>query len=461
MRKGKEVFDLAVPVMITGGLRTLVRVIDYFMISIALGSAAVAALEFGYQYHMLALGFGLALSGGTISVVSRCIGADRSDRADLALKQSLWLTVLISTPMMVATWVWAPTLVGLLTNDEHAIELGSIYLRIIMLSTPFHIWALIGSRALAGTGDTKTPMYIRSTSLPANTVINAVLIFGLGPFPALGVAGAAIGTTIANVLQASIFMVVFLSGRFGVQLRIGGRQFDLSLVHEIVRVSAPLAGTRIAQTGARFPFLFILGTLGTTVVAAYAIGRRIMALAMTPSWGYATAASTLVGQSIGKDDEAEATAYLWESVKVALITQLSLAALVIIAAEQLAVLFDAENVSLTVEFIYVFGIGIVGFSLGRTLEGTLRGAGDTTFPFYGSMIGNYLIRIPVGALALPAGLAVGVAPFVVSPGYGFGLIAVYIAILGDIYARAGINLVRVKSGQWMDIGRAGLTQLDV
>ncbi len=460
LAKGRRIFDLAVPVMITGGLRTLVRTVDYFMVSLALGSAAIAALEFGYQFHMIALGFGLAVSGGTISVVSRFIGADEPDRANLALKQSLWLTLLLSTPMMVVAWIWAPWLVGILTDDARAIDLGATYLRIIMLSTPFHFWALIGSRALAGAGDTKTPMVIRSTSLPSNTIINALLIFGLGPFPALGVAGAAIGTTIANVLQAAIFMAVFLSGRFGLSLSLGGRQLDLGIIREIVRVSSPLAGTRIAQTGARFPFLFILGALGTEVVAAYAIGRRIMSLALTPAWGYGTAASTLVGQAIGEDDETEATAYGWESVKVALLTQIPLGAFVILAADSLARLFDPDNLTLTVQFVYVFGIGLIGNSIRQTLEGALQGAGDTSFPFYGSMVGSYLVRIPVAALALPAGFVVGSAPLVLSPGLGLGLLGVFLAILGDIYARAGINFVRYRSGRWMEIGRAGTVRMN-
>jgi len=450
---GREIFDLAVPVMVTGGLRSLIRVTDYFMVSLALGSAAIAALEFGYQFHMLAMGFGLALSSGTISVVSRFFGAERNDRANLAIKQSLWLTLVLTLPLTAVAWIWATPLVDLLTDDPRAIDLGTTYLRLLMLSTPFHFFTLIGSRALAGVGNTRTPMIIRTTSLPANTLINAALIFGLGPFPRLGIAGAAIGTTLANVLQAALFAAALLSGRYDVRLPIGGRQVDADILREIVRVSLPLSGTRVARSLARFPFLFVLGALGTNVVAAYAIGRRIMALGMIPSWGYGTAASTLVGQAIGRDDEAGARRYGWQSVRIALATQLSVAAAVILAARPLALVFDPGNVPLTVEFIYAFGVAISGFSVGRTLQGALRGAGDTRFPFYGTMAGNYLVRLPIAAVAFPAGVAVTLAGTSFAPGLGLGVSAIYLAIWGDTYTRAVVNAVRFRSGHWMAVAR--------
>jgi putative MATE family efflux protein len=330
-----------------------------------------------------------------------------------------------------------------------------VYLQLIMLATPFRFWGMVGARALAGAGDTLTPMYIRMVTVPTNVVLNAFLIFGLGPAPRLGIAGAAVGTVIANTLAAAVFTVVLLSGRYDVQLNLGGRQFDSGIIQEIVRVGLPLGGTRLAQTFGRFPFLFVLGILGTNVVAAYAIARRLMLLAMMPAWGYSTASSTLVGQAIGGGDDAEAEDYGWQTVRIALATQLSIAAVLFAAARPLAQLFGAEYVGLTVEFIYVFAVMVAGFSIARTLRGALRGAGDTSFPFYGTMIGNYLVRLPVVALALPSGMVLTAFGISVAPGLGLGLVAVYAAILGDIYARATINWFRFRSDRWKAIARAG------
>jgi len=474
--KGEEAFDLAVPMMITGGMRTLLRTADFFMVSLALGEAAVAALELGFQYYFVPFGLALAVSSGTISVVSRFKGAEEHARADLAIKQSLWIALGISLPITAATWIYAEPLIDVLTNDPKAIELGAVYLRIVMLSVAFRFWSMIASRALAGSGDTRTPMYVRLVTLPTNVTLNAVLIFGLGPFPTLGIAGAAWGTALSNVLAALIFFGLLLSGRFSVRFRFGGRQFAPSIVTEIVRVGLPLAGTRLSRTFGRFPFLFFLGILGTPVLAAYAIGRRIMLLALMPAWGYSTASSTLVGQSIGAGEDEKATDYGWQTLRLALATQLLIAAGIILLARPIVLAFDTEYVGLTVEFVRIFGLGVAGFSISRTMRGALRGAGDMRWPLYGGLVGTYLVRLPLGAIAVPAGaaaLAVGsvsiplgvttlsLGGFAFDLGLDLGLVAIYAAILADMYVRAAFNTARFWSGKWRQVaaesgvGRAG------
>lgn len=461
--KGEEAFDLAVPAMVTGGLRTVLRTADFLMVSLALGDAAVAALEFGFQYYFIPFGLALALTSGTISVVSRFKGAGEDARADLAIKQTLWLAVLLSVPITAGTWLYAEPLIGLLTDNPATVAMGADYLRIVMLSVVFRFWSMAAARALAGAGDTRTPMYVRLLTLPTNILLNAVLIFGLGPAPALGVAGAAWGTAAANTLAGLIFLWVFVSGRRDVRLRLGGRQFDREIVGELVRVGTPLAGTRLSRTLGRFPFLFVLSALGTPVVAAYAIGRRVMLLALMPAWGYSTASSTLVGQSIGAGADEEATAYGWQTLRIALATQLVIAAGIVLAAEPIARAFGTDHVARTVAFIRVFGLGVAGFSISRTMRGGLRGAGDTSWPFYGGLVGTYLVRLPLAFVALPVGYAVAVGPLTlgpvsvpglaVSPGLGLGLLAVYAAILGDMYVRAGVNLARFASGRWKVVAR--------
>ena len=451
--KGSRAFELAVPVMITGGMRTLLRVADFLMVSLAAGEAAVAGLELGFQYYFIPFGLALALTSGTISVVSRFVGADRPAEADFAVKQSLWLALLLAVPITVAGWTYAESLVDLLTDDPRTVELGGTYLRIVMLSMVFRFWSMIAARALAGSGDTRTPMYVRLMTLPTNVALNALLIFGLFGFPRLGVAGAAWGTAAANTLSAVFFLGVLLSGRFPVRLRLGGKQWDWSVAAEIVRVGLPLAGTRLSRTFGRFPFLFILGVLGTDAVAAYAIGRRVMLLALMPAWGYATASSTLVGQYVGSGDAEAADAYGRQTLRIALVTQLLIAAALFVAAPVVAQAFGASDVGLTVAFVRVFGVGVAGFSVSRTLRGALRGAGDTRWPFYGSVVGTYFIRLPAAALALPAGYAVTAFGVSVAPGLGLGLSAVYAAILGDMYARAVVNSLRYRSGAWVAVAR--------
>jgi putative MATE family efflux protein len=451
--KATEAFDLAVPVMITGGLRVLLRMADFLFVGLALGDAAIAGLELGFQYYFIGFGLSLALTSGTISVVSRLQGAGERARANLAVKQSLWLSLIVAIPLTVVSWLYADPLVGILTDDPATIRYGGAYLQVVMLSLAFRFWSMVAARALAGSGDTRTPMYVRLLTLPTNVVLNAVLVFGLGPAPRLGVVGAALGTAVANIVAAVVFFALLASGRYDVSLPVRGEQFDAGLTGEIVRVASPLAGMRLLQSTARFPFLFILGVLGTPAVAAYAIGRRVMLLALMPAWGYATAASTLVGQSLGAGDEDGANDYGWQTLRLGLVTQLLLAGVLVLAARPIATAFGTDHVALTVEFIRVFGLATAGFSISRTMRGSLRGAGDTRWPLYGTFVGSYLVRLPIAALALPAAFTVTVAGVSIAPGFGLGYPAIYLALLGDFYTKATVNAGRFYSGRWRAVAR--------
>ncbi|MEF8884118.1 MAG: MATE family efflux transporter [Haloarculaceae archaeon] len=450
--RGEEAFDLALPVMVTGTVRTILRTADFFMVSLALPAAAVAGLEFAFQYFFVGFGLALALSSGTISVVSRFKGAENHARADLAIKQSLWLSVLVSVPTIVAAQFYSAPLVDLLTDDPAAVVQGATYLRIVTYALVFRFWSLVAARALQGSGDTRTPMYVNLISVPTNIGLNALLIFGLGPFPRLGIAGAAWGTTIASALGGVLFFAILLSGRRDVRLRLDGPQWDTGLAKEIVRVGAPLAGTRLVGTFGRFPFLFVLGVLGTPVVAAFAIARRVIMLAMMPSWGYSTASSTLVGQSLGAGDDDEATAYGWDTLRIALITQVLIAVVMAAFARPIATVFNTSDVGLTVEFIWVFALSVAGFSIARTMRGALRGAGDTSWPLYGKILG-LVVRLAVTVLALPVGFAVSLGAVSVAPGMGLGVLAVFVAVVLDFYIQAGVNTVRFTSGTWQEVAR--------
>ena len=450
---GREAFGLAAPVMVTGAFRVLLRLSDFLMVGLATGDVGIAAVELGFQYYFIPFGLSLALTSGTISVVSRYTGADRPAEADFAVKQSLWLALLVALPVTAVAWFYSPELIGLLTDDRTTVRLGAAYLQIVMLSVAFRFWGMIAARALAGVGDTRTPMYVRLVTLPTNVLLNGLLIFGPGPFPALGVAGAAIGTAIANVLAALVFLALLLSGRHAVTLHLGGKQWDWSMVAELVRVSAPLAGTRLARTLGRFPFVFVLGTFGPAGIAAYGVGRRVILLAMMPAWGYATAASTLVGQHVGSGDSDRADAYGWQVARIALATQLLIAAVLMVAARPIATAFGTESVALTADFIRVFGLGVAGFSLSRTMRGGLRGAGDTSYPFYGTMAATYALRLPIAFLALPVGTVLTLGPVSLSPGLGLGYAAVFAAILAEIYTKAVVNTLRFRAGTWKRIAQ--------
>ncbi len=446
---GLTAFMLAFPVMIIGGMRILMRIADFLMISYAYETdAAVGGVTLVFPYYFIGFGLALALSSGTLSVVARQLGAGEQEQANFSYKQSLYLALVVSLPLTYIAWNHAEPLVDLMTDRADVIEYGSIYLRVIMVSITLRFWNLISARALAGAGDTRTPMWIRMVSVPANVIFNAILIFGLGPVPAMGVAGAAWGTVLADVLATGLFMAVFLSGKADVQLIPGGRQWDWDTVSEIVRVGLPLGGMRLCMSLGRFPFLGMVSVAGTSLLASLGIARRVMLLAMMPAWGFSTAASTLVGQHVGANQPDRASFSGWQTLRVGLATQLLVALGITVFADPVAALFRTESPHHTRAFIQVFGVIVAAYSISRTMQGALRGAGETSWPFYASLLGMGG-RLWVASLTLPSDFVVAnIAGFAVSPGWGLGVEFIYLAIVADMYLRAMVNLGRFASERW-------------
>ncbi len=440
-KRGTAAMSLAWPVILTGGLRVTLRLTDFLMVGIAIGSVGVAALGFGFQFFFIGFAIALAISSGTISLVSQHYGAGEYVEADFVIKQSIWIAVLISIPLMLLTWFYAEDMIALLGAEARVVELGGSYLRILMVGVFFRFFSMISARGFAGSGNTFTPMLVQAFAVPFNIILNWLLIFGIWFFPQLGVFGAGLGTTITNLAVGMIFFVLLFSNRYGVRLRLKGKQWDTDVVKKLFTVSLPLLSMRMARTLSRFPFLWILATFGTGAVAAFQVGRRVQLMAMQPAWGFGTAASTLVGQSLGAENEKEAESYGWDTLKIACAVMLPIGLLIAIFAEPISAIFtdEPEVISLSKWFIWVNAIGVLGYAINRIMRGSLRGAGDTRWPFYGNLIGFYAWMLPVS--------------YIFGIVLGFGIVAIFAGILGSLFIPGIVNLIRFKTGKWKVVSK--------
>ncbi len=439
--RSTQALGLAWPVMITGVWRVSLRLSDFLMVGLVAGSAGVAAVGLGFQFYFIGFALALAISSGTISLVSQYFGSGEYDEAYFVIKQCTWLGLLMSIPLMVFTWFYAENMIGLLGASQEVIDLGGPYLRVLMIGLFFRFFSMIAARGFAGSGDTVTPMYVRAVGVPSNIVLNWLLIFGIGPIPQYGVLGAGIGTLITNISIAFIFSILLFSGRYDIRFIFGGKQWDFGIVKKIFKVSLPLLGLRMARVLGRFPLLWILASFGTGAVAAYQVGQRVMFFALMPSWGFATAASTLVGQSLGADNKEDAELYGWDTLKTGAVIMVSVGLAIAVFAGPIAELFvDKPGViSLSKNFIYVFAIGTFGFAVDRIIRGALRGAGDTSCPMYGVIIGMYGFILPIS--------------YIFGIELGYGTTAVFFAILAGWFTPAIINTLRFKTGRWKTISK--------
>lgn len=442
--RGSRIADLAWPRFLTMFARQLYRVADIAMVGLAVGPAAIAGLAFASVYWQLANAFSIGLAGGTISQVSQRYGASQYGQIDTAVKQTIWIGLGVMLPFLAAYWYLSEPLIGLIGGDAATIGYGATYLQLLSIALLFNVSNLVFSRALAGADDTWIAMSIRATGAIVNIVLNAVFIFGLG----MGVAGAAVGTIIAEGVVTSCLAWGFLTGSlpvigsFPITLSLDRPYFDQEMVKELLTITPPLIFERLARSFARFPLFAILAVFGPVTVAAFETARRIRTLMEATGNGFSMAASGLVGQELGRGDEFEAGQYARDVVRFSAVIYLVTAGLVVAFSQPLAHFFaeDPEAVSQTVPFIRIAALSFLGSGLAQTFSGILKGAGDNRWIMYGRLVSQYLALIPITYVGTVTSL---------------GILAVFIAMLADTGTRALIIGHRFTAGQWKIMTRTG------
>jgi putative MATE family efflux protein len=436
--------DLAWPRVVTGFAIMSKQTVDLALVGWAVGAKAVAGLAFAYAFWYLSKFIGIGLVGGTVSLVSQNYGGDEPGRVALVVKQSIWLAVALTIPVIACYVLFASSLVGLLSSDPASTRAGAAYLALVAPALLFEFLNLVSSRTYAGVGDTVTPMIIRAGSAAVNVVVSGLLVFSAG----LGVTGVAIGTLVSTALALVVFSWGMAGRSYGlpgmapsrVALSVRGPHFDRGLAGQLLRVSSPIMARRLLEGVVLFPLLWIASTFGPVVVAAFEIGRRVRAVITSVSWGFSIASSTLVGQALGTGDEGEAAAYGAAIIRLSLIVYLCVAGVVLAAPGPIARLFvaDPAEIAHATVFVRVAAVSAIAFGINGSATGALRGAGDTRWPFVASVLGRYAFALPAAAVGL------------VTP---LGVTGLYLALILEVAVPGLINLWRFRTGRWKVVSR--------
>ncbi|MGQ4555621.1 MATE family efflux transporter [Halobellus sp. GM3] len=437
--------DLAWPRIVTGFAIMSKRTVDLALVGLVVGPTAVAGLTIANAFWMVAKFSAIGLAGGTVALVSQNYGGGDSARAAAVVRLSVLLAVALGVPVALLYGTAAEPLVGLVGDDPESIGHGATYLAIVGPALLFEFLNLIASRTYAGIGDTLTPMAVRAGGAVANIVLSAAFVLGLG----MGVAGAALGTTLATALVTVVFTWgmtgrTYLRGRGAspVPLTLARPFFDPELLGQIARVSTPLVARRAAQGLVVFPLLAIAATFGPIAVAAIGVGRQVRALLESFSWGFSIAASTLVGQELGAGAEGEAEAIGWGIVRLSAVIYVAAAAAVVAFADPIAGIFvdRPADRALSAQFVRVAAISVIAMGVDGSVTGALRGAGDTQVPFLAALAGLYLVALPAAWLGT------------VVPALGIG--GLLLALLAETAVPMVVNLWRFRSNRWKAISRS-------
>jgi putative MATE family efflux protein len=431
----QKILELAWPAIVGNLLQTIVSLVDLIMVG-QLGSAAVASVGLGGQMLWFLNAIMVSVSVGTTALVARFIGAHQREKAEHVLSQSIILVLGLSAVLTVVWYTFAEDTLLLIGASQEVADLGSAYIRIVFLSTPCIFMIFNSEGALRGAGDTKTPMKVGAIMNCINVVLNYGFIFGKFGFPTLGVRGAGIATAIAFTWAAITYCIIFFSGRFPLRISRDGFSLDMSTVHRIIRIGIPASLQRIVMSGSMIFYVSIIAGFGTTALAAHQIGLRVESLSYMPGFGFAVAATALVGQNLGAKDPQKAGESGWEAAKLCVVLMGTAGLFMIIFPTQMARLFvsDPQVVDLAAWYLRIVAISEPGLALVFTLSGGLQGAGDTRSPLYISIFGLWLFRIP---LAYTLGVVLG-----------WGAVGAWTAMTIDTFVRGGLYLFRFRQGKW-------------
>ncbi|QCJ47300.1 MATE family efflux transporter [Haloprofundus sp. MHR1] len=436
--------DLSWPRIVTGVARMSKNAVDVAMVGIAIGPAAIAGVGLASAYWGIAFALGGGFAAGTIALVSQRYGANAFKELGQAVRSSLLVVVAATVPVMLAFVFFPVQLITLINGDANAIAFGALYLQIVGFAVPFAGVNLIGSRIYIGLDDAWTPMLVRAGGAISNIVFSALFIFGLD----MGVAGAAFGTLLANVLVTVAFTVGLVNGRLPgagdlpVTIDLRGAYVDWPTMRQITEIGLPVVGRSMVWTVANFPMLAIVGMFGAPVLAAYVISRRIWGIMNTPGWGFGLASSSLVGQELGSGNERTAEAYGREIVRFSVATYIVAAALVAVFAEPIVLAFVGgradPSFSTAVTLVYVSCFAVIAQGVSGASAGPLDASGDTTWPFLSQALGMFAFSIPVAYLGATTSLAY------------WGL---YLSFVAETTVPAALNYYRFSTGKWKLVSR--------
>jgi len=407
----REIVLLATPVVISKLSFTAMGLVDTAMVG-RLGAVSQGAVGLAHTWIFTLGVLGLGVLTVVNTFVAQHHGAGQPDECGRVLGQGMRVAVLSAGVTVFLLFLSIPTL-GWMGLGEGVADLGGIYAACRLLGFPavFLYWVYNGY--LEGLGRTRTPMVIAIVANAVNILLDWLLIFGPGPFPALGVAGAGLATAGSNMFMLAGFLwVVHRPGadygaRFGA--RLVHEPIDWARVRELFRVGVPMGLQFFLEVGAFMIFAVMIGWISAAALAANQVAMRLMSVSFMTTWGLGVAATTLVGRYLGAGQPQLAILAGRRTLALGLGVT-GLAALVYtVLATPLSSLFttDAEVVRLCAMLLPMAAIFQVFDGVNMISYGALRGAGDTRYPMWAVGFMSWVVGIPlVWWLALPAGLGV-------------------------------------------------------
>jgi putative MATE family efflux protein len=396
----KALVAIALPIVLANILHSAYNFTDAFWVG-RLGGEAVAAVSVGFPvvFFVMTLGAGFAIAGSTM--VAQYLGSGYSKKVNAVAAQTIMMALVSAVTLTIAGWISAPFILRVF-EVEHEIFFDALtYMRFSMLGlTAIFAFSMFQS-LMRGIGEVMMPLGIVLATVLLNFVLDPLLIFGWGPVPPLGVAGAAFATLSTQTLAAMTGIWIFMSGYFGIHIRLKDLRPDRELILSILKLGYPASIEQAVRALGMNVMVFLVAGFGTSVVAAYGVGSNVLRFVFVPAMGLSFAASALVGQNIGARNVERAHKIAYLSALIAFVVLSAVGVFAFFFAEEIMRFFvpgDAQVIELGAVFIRIMGPSFGFMGAQQTLAGAFRGAGDTHFAMATAIILQWVVQFPLALI---------------------------------------------------------------
>ena len=377
-------------------MESIFAITDIFFVA-RLGTDAMATV--GLTEAMITLLFAVAigLSMGATALVARRIGEKDSEGAAESAAQVLWLGLMVSVVVGAIGIMFPRQILMLMGAEPSVMEIGTGYTRIMFGGSFTIMYLFLINAVFRGAGDATIAMRALIVANSINIVLDPCFIFGWGPFPEMGVTGAAVATNIGRSVGV-LYGLYYLFGSGGrLRLHVRHLALKLSVLWSLVRISAGGIGQFLVATASWVFLMQIVADFGSEPVAGYTLAVRIAMFTLLPAWGLSNAAAALVGQNLGANQPLRAEAATWQVARYTAIYSGIVAVLMVLSAPALAAMFLADDpvaVSYTIDTLRIFAYGYVFWAFGMTIIQAFNGAGDTFTPTLINFVCFWLFQVP-------------------------------------------------------------------
>jgi len=401
----RAILLLAIPMVLEMVLESLFAVVDVFWVG-RLGADAVATVGLTESLLSLVFAIGLGLSLSTTAMVARRIGEKDPQGAAVAGTQAIFIGFGVSLLVGIPSLIYASDLLHLMGASPAIVASGSGYARIALGGSGVLLFLFLNNAIFRGAGDAAIAMRLLWVSNIINLILDPCFIFGLGPFPKLGVTGAALATFTGRGIGVLYQFYRLLRGTERIRILRSQLRVHWQVLLRLLHVSLTgILQFAIAHTS-WIGLVRIISVFGSAALAGYTIAIRILIFVIMPSWGLSNAAATLVGQNLGARKPERAQISVWRTGFYNMLFLGGVGVFFLIYATPVIRLFttDPQVVPLAASCLRILSYGNIGYAYGMVMLQAFNGAGDTVTPTIVNFFGFWLLEIPLAYfLALRAG----------------------------------------------------------